>query len=614
MGFRLDTGGPGGGGGGNNLTIATRTDNSELAVFATFAALETYTATPDGATDATRINVNNINDAVEAFVVGTITDNAFVGTPTAYVRVNNAWVVSLAPLTGLPGADGQDGTALEFESVAARDAFFTMRPELLRNGLPVVVNLGDNMVSTNVWNGVNSPSDFTTDDARWRTASTMVSNNSLFVGSTRISNSVQGVSVIDARGDRFIAIGAGYDNTGSQDPITFALGIEETLNVNLVNDTTINAPITIQYDTFGDNFTTDFEIIPATAGQLRAEFFIGSDDTGTLIFDETRDVTQQEADAGAFISFGIGNPYILDQNLGLFARFTGVDLLGGVVDDPDSQFNGQTLISFRSTVQPFTRKPMALAEDLVDSLDADVSGDQLTVTLGRGQQPDLTATVTLPADGTTPPPAPIPRFTRFEFQSQPTSVSAGTTISGLKTFLISIDRIDLLTGHLTITQDGTTLTENTLLPSVRSAGVPITSVELTNPGDTTTFTISATITDGGTIMSHITIRAAQPHELAYWGIRTANDFAAVDLDDLNNVDVTVNNEFTVSGDVDQNEWIGILVPSTHDVASITLFNLPALDSFTRDAAARTIGGVQYISYVKQSLAQFTTEINAQVRV
>ncbi|MFA8451757.1 MAG: hypothetical protein ACEPOW_13770 [Bacteroidales bacterium] len=206
------------------------------------------------------------------------------------------------------------------------------------------------------------------------------------------------------------------------------------------------------------------------------------------------------------------------------------------------------------------------------------------------------------------------RFTRFEFQSQPTSVAPGTSISGLKTFLINIERPDLLTGHLTILQGDTVLTENTLVPTVRSAGVPINAETLTNAGDTVTFTIRATTTSGAIINSRIVIRAYEPHELAYWGIRSSNDFTTVTLSELTSVDVTTNSSFTVSGDVDQNDYIGILVPTTHDIRSITLFNLPALDSFTRMENARVINSIQYHLYTKQSQAQFTTEVNAIINV
>lgn len=198
------------------------------------------------------------------------------------------------------------------------------------------------------------------------------------------------------------------------------------------------------------------------------------------------------------------------------------------------------------------------------------------------------------------PGTPQPRFTRFEFESQETSVAPGTTISGLKTFLINVNRPDLITGHLTILQDNVVLTQDTLLPTVRSAGVPINSSTLTNAGDTVTFTIRATTTAGATINSHITVRAAQPHEFAYWGIRPSNDFAAASLGLLNSVDITTNSQFDVTGDYPSGSFIGILVPETHDARTISISNFPAKDEFTRTANARVINSVNYILYTLEN--------------
>ncbi len=242
-----------------------------------------------------------------------------------------------------------------------------------------------------------------------------------------------------------------------------------------------------------------------------------------------------------------------------------------------------------------------ISDNVVDNVDLSLSGNDLTVTLTRsGGQADLTDTVTLPNTDGGSTPDPQPRFTRFEFQSQPTSVAPNTVVSGFKTFLINVERPDLLTGHLTISQDGTVLSENTLVPTVRSAGLSINSVILTNAGDTTTFTVSATTTTGSTITDHITVRAYQPHEVAYWGIRPTNDFAAVVPSTLTSVDVTVNDNFDVTGAFANGSFIGILLPITHDAREITTFNLPSKDLFTRTPDVREINNVQYILYTLQN--------------
>lgn len=125
--------------GGGNLLIAIRSDNNQPAVFGTFSALEAYTTTQSGIDDAASINVSNASTANTAFVVGTITDNAFDGQPTAYIRVNDEWVLSIAPLVGLPGMDGgaaslADVTIGHVPVKTVNDTFGDSGVEILTNG------------------------------------------------------------------------------------------------------------------------------------------------------------------------------------------------------------------------------------------------------------------------------------------------------------------------------------------------------------------------------------------------------------------------------------------------------------------------------------------------
>ena len=97
-------GGGSGGGGSGSLVIATRSDDSRPAVFATFAALETYTATASGTADANAINVSNASQASTCFVVGTLTSLSVVTqVNVAYIRVSGAWVSVASNLVGPPG-------------------------------------------------------------------------------------------------------------------------------------------------------------------------------------------------------------------------------------------------------------------------------------------------------------------------------------------------------------------------------------------------------------------------------------------------------------------------------------------------------------------------------
>ena len=149
---------------------------------------------------------------------------------------------------------------------------------------------------------------------------------------------MQTLALDKSTGQLALAIIQEYDDTGSTLPFYYELAAQQTLDVNLLSDIVIPAPYELTYVTFGDNLTNDFTFIPNEAGDIRLRYWLGTDDTGMLIFDETRTVTAGEV--GNPIAFGIGNPYLLAQGTQLFVRSEGVDLRGTAITDPASPFNG----------------------------------------------------------------------------------------------------------------------------------------------------------------------------------------------------------------------------------------------------------------------------------
>ncbi len=190
-------------GGSGSLVVATRSDNNNLAVFTDFTALEAYTATIDGTADAEAISVATASSATQAFIVGTLDgSNQLTGFTAAYIRVNGAWVSVAANLAGTAGpagadgadgtdgtdgadgTDGVDGTALEFTSVAERDAFFVRRPDLLRLNVPVNVFMGGDTVTIQIWKGGDAPTSYdpSTQSVFWIAASVRTGTSSLELG------------------------------------------------------------------------------------------------------------------------------------------------------------------------------------------------------------------------------------------------------------------------------------------------------------------------------------------------------------------------------------------------------------------------------------------------
>lgn len=179
----------GGAAGAGSLIVATRSDNSNPAVFADFAALETYTATQDGTTDANRINVSDADFAQEVFAVGTLSaGNDVTAITAAYIRLNNDWVAVATNLVGTPGQDGADGTDgldVQFESITARDTYFTSNPSDLITGMPIFVHDdtadGQNVVLQQVWQGADRPSSYNpATDAVFFQAATVRADTSSF--------------------------------------------------------------------------------------------------------------------------------------------------------------------------------------------------------------------------------------------------------------------------------------------------------------------------------------------------------------------------------------------------------------------------------------------------
>lgn len=160
--------------------------------------------------------------------------------------------------------------------------------------------------------------------------SLQVKPSTVYLGSAfGMSNAVQAVGFRLADGtdalcmvNRFGPDGGSYSN-----PKFFALGSSSTLNVNLTDNVVMQSPIPVSYTTAGDNLTYSFEIKPASAGRLRAQYWLGEDDSGAPVVDFHRDITQAEVDANQPVLVE-PNFYVLAGGSKLFVRFSGVDLKG----------------------------------------------------------------------------------------------------------------------------------------------------------------------------------------------------------------------------------------------------------------------------------------------
>lgn len=197
-------------------------------------------------------------------------------------------------------------------------------------------------------------------------ASIQAGPGSIRIGpSFTMSNGVLAAALTLGDGTTALGLNVEYDNTGTAQPFYYKLGAEQVLNVNTTNTQAIADPFSFAYSTVGDNITTDFDVVPAAAGDLRVTFYLGTDNTGEIIFDETR--TFESADIGQVRAFGVGNPYIFPQNTNLFVEFSGIQLRGGVAGPTDA-LAGQTTIYFVSRTQGYTETDL-FTEDNINALE-----------------------------------------------------------------------------------------------------------------------------------------------------------------------------------------------------------------------------------------------------
>lgn len=258
--------------------------------------------------------------------------------PTVEYQVRNGAGTTWLTNSSSVGVKGDDGSGTDFGDIPENHI-----PAIGANSTPIDSGL--------VLNGRDLKT----------TGSIQTGPSSILLGPNfRLSNGVYAVAFKLGDGSDAIGVNSPYDATGSKDPFYYKFGARESLEVNIGNGITINSatiPYTLQYQTFGDNLTYDFKFIPKSAGELHVRYWLGASSSGDLIFDEIREVTQAEVDAGLPIDFGVGNKYILPQSTSLFVEFSGVDLDGSsVVGGP---FDGQLLPFFISSVHPYEKVSLA---------------------------------------------------------------------------------------------------------------------------------------------------------------------------------------------------------------------------------------------------------------
>lgn len=337
--------------------------NGVSGVYADAAARDVYFG-------ANQIEVNRV--ASNKFLIikllddggGSIAYQQYTGT---FGVANNPsdWLDVTSLVQGETGPAGPTGNSYFFASIASRDTFFGTPPNegLLEEDLPIVVNRGDEVATTFVWKGETSPVSY--DSSLWRVASLESSAGDLFLGKSGASLSSGGevLNFRSAMGDKRYLAGIEYDDTGSAIPNFWELAAETSIPVASVFGLNFPSPNSLTLAASNDEMVLNFDIRPTSSGELRAEVWLGTDDTGPKVVDAY--FTIEPGDVGTVVTIA-ANDVFVEQGTQFFVQFSGVDLSGGM--QLAGPFIGQMTIFLAAGVQIGTNKNILTVDDQPDNV------------------------------------------------------------------------------------------------------------------------------------------------------------------------------------------------------------------------------------------------------
>lgn len=390
-------------------------------------------------------------------------------------------------------------------------------------------------------------------------------------------------------GRQFIPVGSLFDDTGTSNFMGIELGtLADQPNGSQLTSSdqmTITAGQSYAF-LFPGQPNTDFllgesVIRTSGAGEVRLQLFIGSDESGDLVIDQTYTLV----DGDNTIKFD--SIPLIRENQNYYAKYTAVTdttILGLGVGTAFRPY-------FSARGWPYTEVIFFPTDDNEADNSHTLSAQKIYSEIDSRIQTAINNLA---------PNLPMPRFTSFSVDIAQ-SVSDGTQVTGSHTFTWTIEDAQNV-------KSGTTLTISETVPGGSKTAISTTvdhtlgTIDLTvstttlNEGDELIYTIEGTNTQNNTFSDTYTIRAPRPHEFAYYGVRPTNDFTTVDLSNLTSVDVSPSNTtYTINTSFPATEVLGILEPTDRPITDITntVLNLPVLNRFDRTQNARTINGQSY---------------------
>lgn len=545
---------------------------------------------------------NTSTQAAHTHTVSTDTTGITLSAQGApHVNVRNVWIQPY--IVAGAGVADLDLLRDHFVSISDRDAYFMLTDNFIRlvQGTVIAIFLSENnQVGFFRWSGVSFPATY--DSTLWIQLSLATLPGTLGLGSLQVSSAHQAITLGDST-QRLQKVLSGQTfslTTGTQNFFLWQFDPLGSNTIASVNTQTIASPAEWLFPvTTGNTFTTSYTIQPAETGELRVQGWAGSDDTGRVIVDLRFTVTQADVDSPTGKEIDIENGTLRLGTEQIFVRMTGVGLLGGL--QTEGIFSGQTVGALSAVTFNAIEKQL-LTEDDEFSLAVQDEGTPLTTgaTTLNFVGPGVTAsgtgaikTINIPGTSGTVTPS----LHNFSI-SIDSRVDVGTDLNQQQSITFGVTNFASLTALTLVvtTGDNQTLTLPTS-DGTQTQTVTLSGIDTSTAGNVT-FQLSGTWS-GGTVTSNIVtveVRNLQSQELAYFGGRSVNDFATVDVAELSSADVTGSGStYTITQQVADSGFLGILSPDNRDPVSVinAVLNIDELDSFTATLNVRTIGGMQY---------------------
>lgn len=274
-----------------------------------------------------------------------------------------------------------------------------------------------------------------------------------------------------------------------------------------------------------------------------------------------------------------------------------IQLLGDTNGVPYYQITRRDIISQGVNVEDVERINN-LDEEVQDIVGAMVSGN--TETNINVTYDDVNGKLNFVVPTTPGGGFAAPSITSFSIRGVPNNVPAGMTLAGSQTFDYVIDMPGNVQGNLTLTEDGATLATD-IDPNGTSTVQTINEVDY-QAGDSTTFTLSGTDTQGDPFSRNYIISVPEQHEMIYYGTQASSDATTFDFANESSAQFVAGTQSFTIPTFTGNEYLVYAQLSTEpDPTQINIGGLNQIGTFTKVANAFIVNSNNFDAWISNNL-------------